>query len=68
MIANAKPTREINEKYRENIKNIGKPIHELFKKHVEEYRGKKITIPEEKRDEKIYQAEVWTGKHAVELG
>jgi len=68
LLYNAKPTKEITDNYRERVKNIGKPIHDLFIKHVEEYRGKKITIPTEKRDEKLYQAEVWTGKHAVELG
>ena len=68
MINQSKPIHEITDKLRETARNLTKPIHEQFIKHVEEYRGKKITIPSEKRDEKIYQAEVWVGKQAVELG
>lgn len=64
----AKPTQEVTDKYREIVKGITKPVHEEFIKHVEKYRGKKITIPEDKRSDKLYQAEVWVGKHAVELG
>lgn len=42
--------------------------HDLFIGHVEKFRGSKIKVPKDDRKKLIYQADVFTGERAVELG
>lgn len=51
-----------------NFKKLSEDIHEKFIQHVESYREKKISVPKEERKEKLYQADIWTGKEAANLG
>lgn len=48
--------------------DILKAVHEDFIEHVEAHRKKKITLDDAKRREIIYNADVFNGKRAVELG
>ena len=58
---------DIDPNVENTLKNIGINIHEKFKNHVLLHRGKQIekySTPKEK----IFNADVFMGKNAVELG
>jgi ClpP class serine protease len=42
--------------------------HDLFIKHVEKFRGTKIKVAKEDRKKIIYQADVFLGQKAADLG
>lgn len=43
-------------------------IHQEFQKYVEKYRGDKIKLTKAERDEKIYDARIYQGDQAKEIG
>lgn len=61
----ADTNKEISNK---NLSKLSEWTHEKFIEHVENYRDRKISVPKEERKEKIYQADIWTGKESANLG
>lgn len=56
------------EKGHNNLIKLSEFVHEKFIEHVESYRDRKISVPKEQRKEKLYQADIWTGKESANLG
>jgi len=63
------PLADVNkENMDKNLKALVGELHRGFIEHVELYRDRKIKVAKEERFNKLYQADIWTGKEAVELG
>jgi len=63
------PLADVNkENTDKNLEALVDVMHQGFIDHVELYRDRKIKIAKEERYQKLYQADIWTGKEAVELG
>jgi len=63
------PLADINkENMDKNLRDLVHELHRGFIEHVELYRDRKIKVAKEERFNKLYQADIWTGKEAVELG
>ena len=61
-------TRDLSEKQRDLLKSLGKTVVEHFKKHVNQYRSSKFTVEESKREDVLFQGNIWVGREAKELG
>lgn len=58
----------LNEKEKKSTEEILGKIHATFISHVENNRNEKITVATEERKTKLYNADVFLGKTAVEYG
>ena len=61
-------TRDLSENQRDLLKSLGKTVVEHFKKHVNQYRSSKFTVEESKREDVLFQGNIWVGREAKELG
>jgi ClpP class serine protease len=59
---------DYNEEGVRQTKELLSRTHLDFINHVESHRGSKIKVPEAEKQARIYNADVFTGNEAVELG